>query len=54
MRDDYGCITFSPRKSNRVLNYDLSELNDVAIIEKISTFTKATKYLNRFQKLDNE
>ena len=54
MRDDYGCITFSPRKSNRVLNYDLSELNDVAIIEKISTFTKATKYLNRFQKLVNE
>tara|TARA_B100000287_G_C20659754_1_gene789784 strand:+ start:1632 stop:2807 length:1176 start_codon:yes stop_codon:yes gene_type:complete len=54
MRDDYGSLAFLPRSSKRILNYDLSELNDAAIIEKISNFTSANQYLNRFQKLVNE
>jgi hypothetical protein len=54
MRDDFGCISFLSRSSNRNLKYNLSDLNDEALKDKINRFTDAKQYLDRFEDLVNE
>ncbi|WP_042706923.1 hypothetical protein [Methanobrevibacter wolinii] len=51
MRDDYGIISFEPRKKIRKLNYNPHELKDEIIEEKIKKFSIAYVYINNYQKL---
>ena len=34
LRDDFGCIDFKPRNSNRIINYNPLEMNDKSLKEK--------------------
>lgn len=45
MRDDYGILSFEPRSSNRVINYDIRKYNKKNIIDNIRNRTVASKYL---------
>lgn len=51
LRDDFGCIDFKPRSSQRKLNYNISTLNKKTIIENIKKYSKAQQYLNNFNEL---
>lgn len=51
LRDDYGCIDFTSRSSDRTILYNPLELKDEIILEKISKNTKATKYIDYFNLL---
>lgn len=48
MRDDFGCVYFESRSSNRKIIYDISELTKYAIINYISQNTIAYNYIDRF------
>jgi len=46
LRDDFGCIDFLPRNSNRIINYNPLELNDKSLKENIKKYTKSSAYIN--------
>ncbi len=46
LRDDFGCIDFLPRQSNRIINYNPLELNDKSLKENIKKYTKSSAYIN--------
>lgn len=49
LRDDFGCIDFQNGSSERTLNYNLLELNDDVLLEKIRQHTKANPYIANLQ-----
>jgi hypothetical protein len=49
MRDDFGCLDFNTRSSDRELLYNISELKKEVILQKIEKYTKAKEYLDRFK-----
>lgn len=51
LRDDYGCIDFQSRSSNRIILYKPLELKVEIVLEKITKNTKATKYIEYFNLL---
>ena len=51
LRDDFGCIDFNSRSSERKLLYNIFELNDSSIIQNIKKNSKAYWYLNNFKLL---
>ncbi|MCW0511463.1 hypothetical protein [Riemerella anatipestifer] len=46
LRDDFGCIDFRPRNSNRIINYNPLEMNDVSLKDNIVKYTKSKPYIN--------
>lgn len=46
LRDDFGCIDFKPRSSNRIINYNPLEMNDKSLKENILKYTKSKQYIN--------
>ena len=46
LRDDFGCIDFNPRNSNRIINYNPLEMNDKSLKENIIKYTKSKPYIN--------
>lgn len=51
IRDDFWCLNFASRSTNRELIYDIRELNDITIKQKIRENSKAYQYLDRFNLL---
>ena len=51
MRDDYKCISFEPRQSNRKIEYDISIMNETVIMSKIEENKKANEYINRMNNI---
>jgi hypothetical protein len=47
LRDDFGCLEFESRSCNREMIYDVSELNEKALLEKIKNHTRAGEYLKK-------
>lgn len=45
LRDDFGCIDFASRNTNRTLNFNPSSLNDEFLSQQIRQFTKANPYI---------
>ncbi len=46
LRDDFGCIDFKTRSTDRKLNYNPLQMNDKAFKENIQKYTKSTPYIN--------
>ena len=53
MRDDYGCIKFPSRSSNRKFIYNPNELNESALKSKIKENSIAYQYINKYTELIN-
>lgn len=51
LRDDFGCIDFRPRSSNRIINYNPLILNDTALKENIIRHTKSKPYINNLKEI---
>lgn len=51
MRDDFGCINYKPRSSERTLGYVPKTLNDTELLKKIENSTVGKKYLSIFNDL---
>lgn len=51
MRDDYGCIKFESRSSNRKIMYNPNELNEAAFKLKIFENSIAYQYINKYTEL---
>lgn len=54
MRDDYGCLNFETRNSNRSIIYNPSELNKETFKNKIRENSVAYTYIERFNNLTRE
>lgn len=54
MRDDFMCLDFISRSNTRKLLYNIEELNDNAIINRIKNNETANEYLEKFNFLVNE
>ena len=50
LRDDFGCLSILPRNKNRILNYDISSLNQESLSSKIDEHTQAKHYLKNLKK----
>lgn len=48
LRDDYGCISFEPRKYLRKINYNPNDLRKEVLINKINNNSIAKKYIDKF------
>jgi hypothetical protein len=46
LRDDFGCIDFNPKNSNRTINYNPMEMNDKSLKENIIKYTKSKPYIH--------
>jgi len=46
-RDDYGFISFQPKRSNRTINYDPAEMSKNEFITNLKKYTNSVEYLNR-------
>jgi len=51
MRDDYGILSFEPRQELKTINYNPFELNEESLKNKISEYSIANYYINKFEKL---
>lgn len=51
IRDDFWCLNYRTRSTNRELVYNITELNDNTIKQRIRENTNATEYLRKFQLL---
>ncbi|WP_019673533.1 hypothetical protein [Psychrobacter lutiphocae] len=51
LRDDFGCIDFDPRSTERTFNYNPTSLRDAYLLRKIEMHTKAHNYVTRLGKL---
>lgn len=54
IRDDYGAISFEPRQSERIINYNPTELNDDAFEKQIKQHSIAYKYIEKYHELINK
>lgn len=50
-RDDYGCIYFEPRNSNRKINYNPINFNDEALKSKIKNYSIAYQYIDKYYEI---
>jgi len=48
LRDDYGCISFEPRKYLRKINFNPNDLRKEVLINKINNNSIAKKYIDKF------
>ncbi len=51
LRDDFGCIDFQTRSSNRILNYNPLQMNENAFKENIKKYTKSKPYINNLTEI---
>ena len=51
LRDDFGCIDFSARNSQRIINYNPLQLNETALQNKIKQYSKAYQYIEKYDSL---
>lgn len=51
MRDDFMCLNFNPRSSSRKIVYNIEELNDNAILNRLRSNRRAYVYLDKFNSL---
>jgi len=51
LRDDFGCIKFEPRKSQREIIYNPIELNEISLQAYIRTHSRAYKYIEKYNAL---
>ena len=51
LRDDFGCIDFQPRKSEREIIYNPIELNEISLQEYIKNNSKAYEYIEKYNNL---
>ena len=54
MRDDFMCLTFASRSNNRKIIYNIEEMNDNAILNRIKNNRIAYAFLEKFNSLANE
>ena len=50
LRDDYGCIDFRPKSSNRIINYNPCKFNKSSLKQEIKENSIAYEYINRYYK----
>ncbi|MEX1013737.1 MAG: hypothetical protein WDZ80_01085 [Candidatus Paceibacterota bacterium] len=53
LRDDYGCLKFESRSSKRTMKFNLLNLNETALIEKIKESSVAYQYIEKYYSLLN-
>ncbi len=51
LRDDFGCIDFLPRNSQRNIKYYPLQLNELSLQDKIKQYSKAYQYIDRYNNL---
>jgi hypothetical protein len=51
LRDDFGCIDFQPRNSQREIIYNPIELNEISLQSYIRTHSRAYKYIEKYNAL---
>lgn len=51
MRDDFLCIDFAPRNNTRKINYNIGELNDSAILNRLRNNQTAYAYIEKLNSL---
>lgn len=51
LRDDFGCINFQPRESQRIINYNPLHLNEIALQDKIRQYSNACQYIKNYYNL---
>lgn len=51
LRDDFGCIDFQPRSTQRQIIFNPCELNDEALKEKIRFYTKSASYIKKLENI---
>jgi hypothetical protein len=51
LRDDYGCIDFKSRTNRRKIIYNPTELNKKSLIKRISKYSVAFQFIERYQEL---
>jgi len=54
LRDDFGCIEFKPRSSDREIIYNPIELNELSLQEYIKHNSKAYEYIEKYHHLLRE
>jgi len=54
LRDDYGCLDFATRSSNRVIVYDPTEIKKEVLINKIKIYSKGSQYIQNYNELIKE
>lgn len=51
LRDDFGCINFQPRSSQREIIYNPIELNELSLQHYIRSNSRAYEYIEKYNKL---
>ncbi len=51
LRDDFGCINFQPRSSQREIIYNPIELNELSLQQYIKNSSKAYEYIKKYNNL---
>jgi len=51
LRDDFGCIEFFARNSQRIINYNPLYLNEMSLQNKIKQYSKAYQYIKKYDNL---
>jgi len=51
LRDDFGCIIFQPRNSNREIIYNPIELNELSLQQYIKNNSSAYEYIEKYNNL---
>ncbi len=51
LRDDFGCIDFQPRNSNRTIIYNPLELNELSLQQYIQKNSQAYEYIEKYTSL---
>jgi len=51
LRDDFGCINFQPRSSQREIIYNPIELNELSLQQYIKNNSKAYEYIEKYNNL---
>ncbi|MFR4231725.1 hypothetical protein, partial [Clostridium sp.] len=54
MRDDFGCIQFAARSSERKIIYKPSELRQTDLTRKIKEYSNAKQYIDNFESSIND
>ena len=51
LRDDFGCIYFQPKDSQRIINYNPLHLNEKTLQDKIRQYSNAYQYIENYDNL---